>query len=118
VWRDTETALLDMRDAAAEVVEFVDGVPFEAFCAGKLRVRAVERSLGILGEAAKRVSDDVRRAHPGVPWRKIAGLRDVLVHDYFGIDLEIVWEVATARIPRLQGPLDDVIASMPPAPDH
>ncbi|MCO4764067.1 MAG: DUF86 domain-containing protein [Myxococcales bacterium] len=108
--RSPDEALLDMRDAALEVVAFVEGQDYASFQASLLRTRAVERSLAIVGEAAKRVSPAVRVAHPGVPWRKVAGLRDVLVHDYFGIDLEILWQVATVEIPTLLGPREDVIA--------
>jgi uncharacterized protein with HEPN domain len=60
---------------------------------------AVVRNLEIVGEAAKRVSPDLRKRAPGVPWREMAGMRDKLVHDYFGVDLDLVWDVVAAELP-------------------
>lgn len=60
---------------------------------------AVLRNLEILGEASKRVSDDLRNRASDVPWRQMAGLRDKLIHDYFGVDLSLVWDVVTSELP-------------------
>jgi uncharacterized protein with HEPN domain len=60
---------------------------------------AVIRNLEIVGEAAKRVSPSLRDRAPGVPWREMAGMRDKLVHDYFGVDLDLVWDVVAVELP-------------------
>jgi uncharacterized protein with HEPN domain len=60
---------------------------------------AVVRNLEIVGEAAKRVSPGLRKRAPGVPWREMSGMRDKLVHDYFGVDLDLVWDVVAGELP-------------------
>jgi uncharacterized protein with HEPN domain len=60
---------------------------------------AVVRNLEIVGEAAKRLSPKLRERAPGIPWREMAGMRDKLVHDYFGVDLDLVWDVVAAELP-------------------
>jgi len=60
---------------------------------------AVVRNLEIVGEAAKRVAPDLRKQAPGVPWREMAGMRDKLIHDYFGVDLDLVWDVVAVELP-------------------
>ena len=79
-----------MLDAIDGLAEHVAGLDFAEFGANRTVIRAVERELAILGEAAKLVSPDVRERHPGVPWQEMAALRDVLNHSYFGIDLALI----------------------------
>jgi len=81
------------------------GLSFDAFAADETLRRAFVRSLEIIGEAAKKVPEDFRAAHPAVEWRAMAGMRDRLIHDYFGIDLELVWDVVQNRIPGLRSHL-------------
>ena len=69
------------------------------------------RSLEIIGEAAKRVSEDFRTQHPMVEWRAMAGMRDRLIHDYFGVDFELVWDVVHRRIPELRTQIVTILES-------
>lgn len=69
---------------------------------------AVIRQLEIVGEATKRLSEGLRESYPDVPWRRIAGLRDVLIHDYMGVDLEAVWQVTQKNIPLLKEQLREI----------
>ncbi|MHC4957833.1 MAG: HepT-like ribonuclease domain-containing protein [Planctomycetota bacterium] len=71
--------------------------------------RAFVRSLEVIGEAAKKVPADVRAAHPGIDWRGMAGMRDRLIHGYFGVDYDLVWDVIQTRIPALAQELGRVL---------
>ena len=86
-----------------------EGLSFEAFAADETLRRAFVRSLEIVGEAAKKVPEDFRAAHPIVEWRAMAGMRDVLIHDYFGVDFELVWDVVRNRIPELRGHVASIL---------
>ena len=72
---------------------------------------AVIRQLEIIGEATKQISGDLRDRHPDVPWRRISGLRDVLIHDYMGVDLQAVWEITQRDIPELQRNIEAIVES-------
>jgi len=78
------------------------GLTREQFLSNETLRRAFVRSLEIVGEAAKKVPDEFRAKHPAVEWRAMAGMRDRLIHDYFGVDYELVWDVVRNRIPALR----------------
>jgi uncharacterized protein with HEPN domain len=84
------------------LVDRSTNVTTEAFMADETLRRAFVRSLEIIGQAAKKVPEDFRTAHPEVEWRAMAGMRDRLIHDYFGVDFELVWDVVRNRIPELR----------------
>jgi uncharacterized protein with HEPN domain len=70
---------------------------------------AVIRQLEVIGEATKRLSPELRSDHPDIPWRRIAGMRDVLIHDYMGVDLAAVWEVTQRELPGLKGRVENIL---------
>jgi uncharacterized protein with HEPN domain len=99
--RDSEVWLDDILAAAEKIARYLDGLDRAAFSRDEKTADAVIRNLEIIGEATKQVPPDVRARAPEIDWQKVAGLRDVLIHAYFGVDLDIVWEVATAKVPPL-----------------
>ena len=93
---DRDAALLwDMREAARDIVTFLEGVAFAHFSANKMLRYAVERQLLVIGEAAKRVSATLKQTHSEIPWNAIIAQRNVLAHEYGEILVERIWLVAT-----------------------
>lgn len=90
--------LQNMRDAE----EFIRGLSYEEFAGDKKTFNAVVRSIEVIGEAAKHVPEGVRSKYPAVPWKEMSGMRDKVIHFYFGVDREAVWLVAKERIPAIK----------------
>lgn len=84
--------MVDIQESIEDIRTFVGDMTIEEFFEDRKTVNAVIRSLEIIGEAAKKISADVRQNYPDVPWKEIAGMRDKLIHEYFGVDLVIIWE--------------------------
>ena len=100
--------LSHIRDALVRIESYV-AVGREAFLTTPHWQDAVIRQLEIIGEATKRLSEDVRSRHGEIPWRRIAGLRDVLVHHYARVDLDVVWEVTQRDLPQLKAVVDSAL---------
>jgi len=99
--RDYRLFLDDIRDSCAKVLRYTAGMNFEQFVDEEQVFDAVVRNLGIIGEATKHVPNEIRNLYPQVDWKKISGLRDVVVHGYFGIDEEILWDIIQNHVPEL-----------------
>lgn len=106
--------LWDMLDSARAVVQFTQGRRFEDLLGDRMLRSAVERGLEIVGEAARRVSTETHQAHPGIPWRSIIGLRNVLAHEYDEIRYEILWKLCRDELPLLIRQLEATGADNPP----
>ena len=97
-----EVYLKHILDEITKIEEFTKDVTKKEFFGNVEKQYAVVRALEVIGEAAKNLSRELKRKHPKVPWRNIAGMRDKLIHQYFGVDLELVWETIEKDIPILK----------------
>lgn len=105
--------LWDMLDSSKTLHGFVTGVTFYSYTQDRKLQLAVERALEIIGEAARRVSESYRQEHPEIPWPSIIAQRNVLAHEYGEIKQELIWKVATIRIPELISLLERLIPVPP-----
>ena len=109
--RKDDARLLDIVLACREAGEFVGGVSRERYLQDRKLQTALCMELEIVGEAAKAVSEEFKAAHPEVPWRDIVGLRNRIVHEYFRLDLNVIWEIVQKDLPVL---LQKVLPLVPP----
>ena len=108
MWRDLAW-ILDMLQASRKALEYACDLSEEEFQASGLHQDAILRQLTIIGEAAKRVSIEFRASHPEIPWRQIAGFRDVVVHDYAQVDLQEVWRIVEEDLAALAAMLEPLV---------
>lgn len=108
--REESVYLKHIRDAIAKIESYTAGGR-GAFFHDTMVQDAVVRNLEVIGEAVKHLSPDFRRRHPRIPWRSITALRNVLIHEYFGVDLEIVWRVVQRRLPTLKRSVEQLLAA-------
>ena len=113
---DATDQLRHMRDAASAAVEFAAGKDRAVLGSDRMFQFAIVRAVGIIGEAAAHVPDAMRAAHPEIPWGSIVGMRNRLVHGYFDVDLDTVWETVDVHLPPLIAALDAWISSLTPPP--
>lgn len=107
--RGDASYLADMLKFAREVLAFTEGRSRTDYDKDTVLRRAVERATELIGEAASNVSDSARAAHPEIPWRKIIGQRNVLIHDYGDVDDDLVWNLVELEIPALASILDRIV---------
>lgn len=110
--RDDTVYLRHILDAITQVQEYVAGLSQEEFSARRMVHDAVIRQIEIIGEATKNLDPQVLEAYPDVPWKQMAGMRDKLIHQYFGVDLEAVWDVAVEDIPTLKDQVASILQEL------
>lgn len=101
--KDDKLYLIHIAECIAKIESYIEGIDLSAFMTQAIVQDAVLRNLQVLAESTQRLSDDFKLQHHEVEWYKIAGLRNILVHDYLGIDLETVWAVVEKKLPELKG---------------
>lgn len=106
----TDTDFLsDIQEATRRVRVYTTGMTYEAFLADTKTQDAVIRNLEIIGEATKNLSAELRTRYPDVPWKGMAGVRDRLIHHYFGVNLDIVWHIVTVELSDVALKIEEII---------
>lgn len=101
--------LRHIQDEVAFILQHTAGKKKEEVMEDAVLCRAVVRSLEIMGEASRKIDNNFKEQHPEIEWRKMAGTRDRLIHDYFGVDYDIVWDIIETKLPVLQQNLSNLL---------
>lgn len=110
--RDYSLYLDDIAEAIDRILQYTEGMTFEDFRKDQKTIDAAIRNFEILGEASKHVPAAVKRRHAEIPWREMAGMRDKLIHEYFGIRHDIVWKTVKERLPELRQAVKKLLESL------
>lgn len=107
--REPKVFFEDIYAAAVKIEKFTKGLSFEDFVDNDLVSNAVIKNILVIGEATKNISDEFREKNPHIEWRKMAGMRDMMIHGYFSINYQIVWDVAQNKIPALKQQIQELL---------
>ena len=106
--RSDRELLSDILEAIQRISTYIADSDYDTFAHDTRTQDAVIRNIEILGEATKKLSEEFRAAHEDVPWKSMAGTRDRLIHDYFGVNLDIVWQIAKLELPKVLDHISDI----------
>lgn len=104
--------LKNIQVCIAKILKYTTNISYEDFLKDEKTIDAVERNLEIIGESVKKLSEELKQNYPQIPFRQIAGMRDKLIHDYFGTDYGIIWTTVKTKIPEFQIEINKVIESV------
>lgn len=90
----------DIRDSVEKIERYIKGLSYEEFIENEIVIDAVIRNLEVIGEASTNIPEDIREKYSVIPWKRMIGLRNIMIHGYFGVDLGIIWEIITRNLPE------------------
>ncbi|MBI5555509.1 MAG: DUF86 domain-containing protein [Elusimicrobia bacterium] len=99
-------------EAIADIENFLKNINKEAFSQDREKQYAVIRALEIIGEATKNVTKEVKKSYAEIPWKDIAGMRDILIHQYFGVNIELMWETIQVKLPELKEQINKIMKKL------
>lgn len=110
--KDDRVYLHHILDAIGSIQRYIAGISYEDLVRNELVQDGVVRRLEIIGEASRNLSEEFRERHPDVPWHRIIGMRNRIVHAYFSLDLKAVWDAATLDVPELKARIEEILQSL------
>lgn len=110
--REIGDYIQDIVDAMDKVLKFVKDMSYDEFIQDDKTVFAVVRALEIIGEGVKNIPDDTRENYSEIPWKGMAGMRDKVIHEYFGVNLKLVWKTIKERIPEIKPLFDEILSDL------
>ncbi len=110
--KDPKLFLKHILESVQQIEEYVGGISREQFLASPQIQDAVMRRLAVIGEATKNLPNDMREKYAQIPWNNIAGMRDMLIHEYFGVDTEMVWNTIEKDLPVFKTRVENILAAL------
>jgi len=110
--RNYKIYLKDILKSMESIEKFVENMIFEEFRGDDKTTSAVIRKFEIIGEATKKIPQEIRKKYPKIPWKEMAGMRDRLIHFYFGIDYKLVWETIKKKIPEVKQQIEKILKEL------
>jgi len=107
--RDYNIFIEDILEAMNKIERYIRGLKYEEFVKNEMAVDAVIRNLEIIGEASKNIPEDIKEKYSKIPWKRMIGLRNIAIHEYFGVDLSIIWEIITKNIPETRNIIEKML---------
>lgn len=101
--------LKDIENSLLKIFKYTNDIDFDKFMTNDMLKDAIERNFEIIGEAVKKLPAEFREKYPHIPFRQVAGMRDKLIHDYFGIDYQIIWKTIKDKLPAFYNSIKDII---------
>lgn len=106
--RDWNLRIKDILESIAKISRYTEGITFEIFSADEMIIDAVVRNIAIIGEAARNIPVEIQEKYPQIPWDEICGMRNIVIHQYFGVSLSILWQTVKEDLPKLAKMLNDI----------